>query len=796
MAASVKKTTNKKKKKKNENNMPLVNTRAVRVVFGLFFGILCVFTVISLISYVFTWAKDQSLISNPNVIQNSFEAHNSGGKVGFLWADFLISKLFGIGAFIIPVFLGAVSVYCLRIKKVNLIRFFFIILSGAIVFSVLFSYIFSFTSLDSMFGKGAGGSYGYFVNQWLCAMLGNVGAGGVLLLVLFIWFTLLSKKVAIKFDNILFKTFHSRDESDNQDIKSETEQMEDIRPDISEIVEETAEESNDELIIETEDNEKIETIEQKKATDVRDKEVELVVEKDDNDFFANLSEDEKARLFDPRLDLPSYKQPPLSLLEDYREQWYEVSRDELDKNRIKIVNALANYKIKVDRIVAKMGPTVTLYKIKLADGVRIAQVKRLEEDIALSLAAKGVRVITLTDAIGIEVANEKPSIVALKSVLNSPKFKAADMELPIALGITVTNEPFFIDLEKMPHLLIAGATGMGKSVGLNAIIASLLYTKHPSEMKFVMVDPKKVELSLYYKIEKHFLAMLPDADKAIITDTQKVIFTLKSLCQEMEHRYDLLEMADVRKIREYNEKFLSRRLNPNKGHSFLPYIVVVIDEFADLLITAGREIEEPIARLAQKARAVGIHLVIATQRPTTDVITGTIKANFNSRIAFKVNSMVDSKTILDQTGANRLIGRGDMLVISPGSDMTRVQCALIDTQEIKNLTNYIGSQRGYSHAFYLPEYVDNDSAEGIGEVDLRKRDKLFEDAAKIVVQYQQGSTSLIQRKLNIGYARSGRIIDQLEAAGIVGPFGGSKARSVLVSDFDSLDKIITSLDHY
>ena len=502
-----------------------------------------------------------------------------------------------------------------------------------------------------------------------------------------------------------------------------------------------------------------------------------------------------ARLYDPRLDLPKYKFPPMSILNDYRDKWYEVSRDELEKNKQRIVNALANYKIKVVGITAKMGPTVTLYKIHLADGIKIAQVRRLEEDIALSLGAKGVRVVTLLDSVGIEVPNEKASVVALKSILNSQQFQDANMELPLAMGITVTNEPFFIDLAKMPHLLVAGATGMGKSVGLNCIIASLLYTKHPAEMKLVLVDPKKVELSLYSKLEKHFLAMLPDGEEAIITDTKKVVETLKSLCIEMDNRYDLLKKADVRQLKEYNKKFLDRKLNPEHGHQFLPYIVVIIDEFADLLMTAGREVEEPIARLAQKARAVGIHLVIATQRPTTDIITGTIKANFNSRIAFKVNSMVDSRTILDSPGANRLIGRGDMLVLHPGADLTRVQCALIDTPEIIDMTKYIADQRGYSHAFYLPEYVDESEDGGTNDVDLRKRDKLFEEAAKIVVQYQQGSTSLIQRKLEIGYNRAGRLIDQLEAAGIVGPFEGSKARSVLISDFDTLDRKLESLDH-
>jgi len=470
--------------------------------------------------------------------------------------------------------------------------------------------------------------------------------------------------------------------------------------------------------------------------------------------------------------------------------------EELEKNKTKIVTVLGHYKIKVVAITAKMGPTVTLYKIHLADGMKISQVRSREEDIALSLGAKGVRVVTLIDSVGIEVANENPSLVPLKSILNDPKFKSTNMELPLAMGITVTNEPFFLDLAKMPHLLIAGATGMGKSVGLNCIITSLLYTKHPAELKFVMVDPKKVELSPYSKLDKHFLAKISDESEAIITDTRKVVNTLKSLCIEMEDRYDLLKMADLRHIRDYNNKFLNRRLNPQKGHKFLPYIVVVIDEFADLLVTAGKEIEEPIARLAQQARAVGIHLVIATQRPTTDIITGTIKANFNSRIAYKVNASIDSRTILDTTGANRLIGRGDMLVMYPGEDIVRVQCAFVDAHEILAVTSEISSQQGYDHEFYLPEVSDEEESSGGNDygVNLKNRDALFEDAAKIVVMSQQGSTSLIQRKLEIGYARAGRIIDQLEAAGIVGPFGGSKARDVLVSDLATLDIILETLD--
>ncbi|PKO98533.1 MAG: cell division protein FtsK [Bacteroidetes bacterium HGW-Bacteroidetes-8] len=532
--------------------------------------------------------------------------------------------------------------------------------------------------------------------------------------------------------------------------------------------------------------------------------LELIGEDDDldsgveeEDFLKDIPKSTLETLFDPRLDLPNYKVPVLSLLDDYKDKIYKVPQDELEKNNRKIVKTLSDYKISIERIFARTGPTVTLYEIVPSAGVRISQIKRLEDDIALSLAARGVRIIAPipgTNAVGIEVANDKPSIVPMKSLLEDPKFRNSKFELPIVIGRTISNEAMCFDLAKMPHLLVAGATGQGKSVGLNAIITSLLYTKHPSELKLVLIDPKKVELSLYSKIERHFLAKLPDSDDAIITDTQKVVYTLKSLTIEMDSRYDLLKLAHVRTIKEYNEKFLSRRLNPLKGHRYMHFIVVVIDEFADLLMTAGREIEEPIVRLAQLARAIGIHLVIATQRPTTNIITGLIKANFPARIAFRVISNIDSRTILESTGANQLVGRGDML-ISVSGELTRVQCAFIDTVEVERITEFIGSQQGYASAHYLPEYTGEEGdVSAAGEVDLGKRDKLFDEAAKLVVQYQQGSTSLIQRRMNLGYNRAGRIMDQLEAAGIVGPSEGSKARQVHITDFRSLDKILASLD--
>lgn len=824
-----------KKKQQVPEKEPSQNGRIVRIVCGVVFAILAIYTLTALISYCFTWDEDRSLATNPEMFSTDQSVENAGGKLGFVWAEFLVSKLFGFGAFTIPLFLLAVSAFCLRIKRVNLVRAAILSLIGAIVFSVLFSYVFAFFDGSRVLGNGPGGAYGHYACEWLCNMLGSLGAGCVIFLALMLWGILLNRKVAFWFDDaILFTSTlpertinalsgdrrHGDDMEEDADTGIETDADAGVEietdesdgqdgplngPDETEIPDGAPDDLDDmDAIVEmpeTPDETDGQVVIQPTGVHasgiIPPEDVELVVDESENDFLSNLSEDEKSRIYDPRLDLPKYKLPSLSILEDYRDKWYEVSRDELEKNKQRIVNALANYKIGVVGITAKMGPTVTLYKIHLAEGIKVAQVRRLEEDIAISLGAKGVRVVTLLDSVGIEVPNEKASVVALKAVLNSPQFKDAKLQLPLALGITVTNEPFFLDLAKMPHLLVAGATGQGKSVGLNCILASLLFTKHPAELKLVLVDPKKVELSLYNKIDKHFLAMLPDGDEAILTETKKVVYTLKSLCIEMDARYDLLKLADVRQIKDYNEKFLNRRLNPLKGHKYLPFIVVVIDEFADLLATAGREIEEPIARLAQKARAVGIHLVIATQRPTTDIITGTIKANFNARIAFRVNTSIDSKTIIDTPGANSLIGRGDMLVLAPGEDLKRVQCALIDTPEIIELNKCISDQRGYSSPFYLPEYVDESEEAGgdTGEVDLRKRDKLFEEAAKIVVQYQQGSTSLLQRKLNLGYNRAGRIIDQLESAGIVGPYEGSKARAVLITDFDSLDRKLESLDH-
>lgn len=799
MAKSDKKKVNKKKESIGSEE----TARVIRVAAGIFFLFLTFYTLYSLVSLFFTWNEDQSLSFNPSFVSNDVSAANGAGKIGWRWSDFLFSKVFGVGAFILPVFFGAVSIVCFRIRKVNLLRIFIVTMFGAVIFSVAGDYLFELFSDEPLLGVGAGGSYGHYANEFVCRMLGVSGAGLSYLLVVFLYACLISPKVAKALDDLIYGVSHKKRKE--EEVPAD-KMVEEVAPGADTVDGQESEEESvpvDKPEIEVEPDEyytplqaaehlePLEAEERPKAPESPE-EVQLTIE--EGSTVDTLSDDQWRNLYDPRLDLPSFQTPPMSILYDYQDKIYTVSREELERNKQRIVNALDSYKIKVVGISAKMGPTVTLYKIHLADGVKVAQVRNLEEDIAISLGAKGVRVVTLLDSVGIEVANERPSVVAFKAILNTQQFHDLKMELPLALGVTVTNEPFFIDLAKMPHLLVAGATGMGKSVGLNVILSSLLFTKHPAEMKLVLVDPKKVELSLYEKLDKHYLAMLPDGDEAIITDTKKVVNTLKSLCIEMEDRYALLKLAGVRQIKEYNEKFLQRRLNPNKGHKFLPYIVVAIDEFADLLMTAGREIEEPIARLAQKARAIGIHLVIATQRPTTNIITGTIKANFNSRIAFKVSSSVDSKVIIDAVGANRLIGRGDMLVSYPGADLTRVQCALIDTPEIEAMVKFISEQKGYDSVFPLPEYVDENDAEANDTIDLRRRDQLFDECAKIVVQFQQGSTSMIQRKLGIGYARAGRIMDQLEAAGIVGPQEGSKARNVLVTDFDSLDRILASMN--
>ena len=669
-----------------------MHNRNVRFVLGLVFALLAVFTLVSIVSYLFTWAEDQSLLSDDGIYSNAVTAENTGGKAGFLFANLLVSRWFGLGAFVIPFFFAGVSVYCFKKEKVRLLRLFFLSLMGCIVLSALFSYIFSFTSAKSMFGDGAGGSYGYYVNEWLVSMTGAFGTACIILVFLVLWVILLNHKIVDKITSLFDSLFSKRGkfdvdavpedggtdagEDDVDEDGGDDEGSDDEDEDGENDDEENGDEEGDEGNEPDEEGPELEVIppvvpverpEDKDADtpagpDVPDSDIPPVevIGGDPTDFSTGLSDEQWKTRYDPRLSLSNYRMPDLSLLKDYSDQIHEVSREELERNNRLIVSTLKDFKISISKISARVGPTVTLYEVVPAPGVRVAQIVRLEDDIARSLAARGVRVVMLTgtNAIGIEVANDKPSIVSMRSILSDPKFNAAKYDLPVVIGRTISNEAYSFDLAKMPHLLVAGATGQGKSVGLNAIITSLLYKKHPAELKFVLVDPKKVELSLYAPLEKHYLAKMPDSEDAIITDTKRVVYTLRSLCKLMDHRYDLLKAASVRNIKEYNEKFLSRKLNPYKGHEFMPYIVVIIDEFADLLMTAGREVEEPIARLAQLARAIGIHLVIATQRPTTNIITGTIKANFPARVAFRVISSVDSKTILDQTGANQLIGRG------------------------------------------------------------------------------------------------------------------------------------------
>ncbi len=803
-------TKKKKKKKDKGKSQPrkkptlfakidkALSNETFRFVMGLFFSLVSLLSLISIISFLFTWADDQSLIGD-SMITDSF-ARNQVGRLGHRWANLLVSELFGLGAFIVPLFFAGVACICFRKKlRFSFFRMLVLSLSGAVLFSAIFSFVFSFTPAKHIFGEGAGGAYGYYINEEMVGALGYIGTAAILLFLLILWLIMFNTafvdriKAFMDFLNDKITSVRKTDDAGGEGDMAGDGKYED--PDGQEDEDEGEDENDDETDDEEDgDKEEMPEFDIIGGDDIPEKREEPPVNVIPT-APVDSGEDWEAR-YDPRLSLSHYRMPDTSLLKDYPSN-LDVTREELEKNNKKIVSTLKDYKIGVSKISARIGPTVTLYEVVPAPGVRVSQIKRLEEDIAISLAALGVRVVTIpgSNAVGIEVANEKQSIVSMKSLLNDPKFKECQYDLPVVIGRTISNEAKFFDLAKMPHLLVAGATGQGKSVGLNTIIASLIFRKHPSELKFVLVDPKKVELSLYAPLEKHYLAKLPDADEPIITNTKSVVYTLKSLCILMDRRYDLLKAASVRDIKSYNEKFLSRKLNPLNGHEFMPYIVVIIDEFADLLITAGRDVEEPIARLAQLARAVGIHLVIATQRPTTNIITGTIKANFPARIAFKVISGVDSKTILDQTGANRLVGRGDMLISTSSSEPVRVQCAFIDTCEVEELTRYVSSQQGFCSAFLLPEYDGEDNSgggvskgAGSGEVD-----DLFKEAARLIVREQVGSTSLIQRKMNLGYPRAGKIMDQLENYGIVGPSEGSKPRQVRVSSLEMLEDLLDTI---
>jgi DNA segregation ATPase FtsK/SpoIIIE, S-DNA-T family len=774
----------------------LVNNEKLTKSIGLILLITSAFLLLSFSSFLFTWEVDQNLINN-HWNNPEIRVENWGAKLGAYLSHQFIFNGFGVSSFLF-IFLTFILGFR-TLFKTNIVP-----LGSAFKYST-FAIVWSSVALGYVFPNMPilGGAFGFQTTLWLSSFIGSLGV------ILFLALTMLLFLV-VNF-NISFNLFTKKSDDDKDEIVP------------------IAEESllNNEVVSKSDDNnvenkiteEPVINTEFPPITEPTDESISLSTEtpeeepknEDDIEFSVEetesndetLSDDEvdsKAEDFgeyDPTLDLSSYQMPSIELLKDFGETQKTVSPEELEANKNRILNTLENYNIKISSIKATIGPTVTMYEIVPAAGVRISKIKNLEDDIALSLAALGIRIIAPIPGkgtIGIEVPNRDPEIVSMKTSIASDKFQNAKMELPVVLGKTITNETFVFDLAKMPHLLMAGATGQGKSVGLNAVLTSLLYKKHPSQLKFVLVDPKKVELTLYNKIERHYLAKLPDTEEAIITDNQKVINTLNSLCIEMDQRYELLKNAMVRNIVEYNTKFVARKLNPEDGHKFLPYIVLVIDEFADLIMTAGKEVETPIARLAQLARAIGIHLIIATQRPSANIITGIIKANFPGRIAFRVTSGIDSRTILDSSGADQLIGRGDML-ISQGNDLVRVQCAFVDTPEVERICEFIGEQRGYPEVFTLPEYVGESASGGSGTFDGEDRDVLFDDAARMLVQHQQGSASLLQRKMKIGYNRAGRLIDQMEEAGIIGPFEGSKARQVLISDLDTLEQFLKDLSN-
>lgn len=799
----------KKAKIPAEKKPSFLKDERVKFVIGILITGFAVYLLIAFISYLFNWKADQTAL-NSILPGNGEPAKNMSGKLGNWFASFFIGKGFGIGSFFIPLIIGSIGLHLLRLPKIRIWKLIIVFTFAAIILSLLLGFIFK----PGYLGEGGpGGKHGYEITRWLNEFMGKPGTGILLVFITitYLVFALNVSPSAFGLKPLLF--FRRKKEETGIEAEAGNEG---VTGDLDEETDnDTGHENPDSgfRVIKTTDTEETEEPAEENSPVFTGGSIIHDFENDDQYSAPDaegipinitkaeatdlLTEEEVQKImenYDPRLDLPRYKFPPVSLLTEHKSA-SAFDNAEVIENKDNIIKTLGDHKIPIKHISATVGPTVTLYEVVPERGVRLAKIKSLENDIALNLSALGIRIIAPIPGrgtVGIEVPNKKPEMVSMRSLISSKLFQETKYDLALALGRTITNDPYIVDLTKMPHLLVAGATGQGKSVGINAIITSLLYKKHPAEVKFVLIDPKRVELPLYTKIERHFLAKLPGEEDAIITDTQKVINTLNSLCIEMDNRLELLKMAQSRNIKEYNEKFISRRLNPEKGHKFMPYIVLIIDEFADLIMTAGREIEGPIGRLAQLARAIGIHLIISTQRPSTNIITGFIKANFPTRIAFRVFSSVDSRTILDATGADRLVGRGDMLV-SSGNEPVRVQCAFIDTPEIEELTEFIGSQQGYPDAMHLPEYID-DSESGLQDVDLRKRDSMFDEAAKLVVQHQQGSTSLIQRKLSIGYNRAGRIIDQLEAAGIVGPFEGSKARDVLVSDMMVLEQILKRLD--
>ncbi|MDR3267921.1 MAG: DNA translocase FtsK [Tannerella sp.] len=827
-----KKTTKKKRPENNdiedilESISVFFTNERVRFLIGLILIFLVIYVSIASISFFFTGGEDQNAVvhtSTKDLLINRGQVNNWAGVRGAYVAELLMNRCFGISSFFILFFLGSLGVKWMGICRMSLLKR-FLLCSAMLLWSAVFL---SFTFLKSYEDTFLylGGEQGFYLSDLLIKNLGKTGtillliAGFLIIAVClsnkvipllrkffsFSWSQKWKRKWQWKWKWPAWKTKAGTadrkavdDEEDTEDDKEGME--EDVpeedeehhgtttpedrpwvthvpagdkgKPDIEFII--NVPTGDDEMGYETAGNDLPPVVRPKATTN------------NDNEPY-----DESAMGdYDPRLDLSSYRFPPLDLLKKYDQGQNQINKEEQTDNQKRIKQTLEDFGINISSINATVGPTLTLYEVVPAVGVRISKIRNLEDDIALSLSALGIRIIAPMPGkgtIGIEVPNKDAQIVSMHSLIASRKFNECKYDLPVALGRTITNDVFMFDLCKAPHLLMAGATGQGKSVGLNAIITSLLYKKHPAELKFVMVDPKMVEFSIYEAIERHYLAKLPDEDKAIITDYTKVVYTLNSLCKEMDDRYELLTKAHVRNIKEYNEKFINRRLNPEKGHRFMPYIVVVIDEFGDLIMMAGKDIEMPIARIAQKARAIGIHMIIATQRPTTTIITGNIKANFPARVAFRVTTMVDSRTILDSKGANQLIGRGDLL-FSQGSEMTRVQCAFVDTPEIQNVVSYIGQQAGYQRAYGLPEYLPEGEDKMPGNLDLSDRDPLFDEAARLIVIQQQGSTSLIQRKFSIGYNRAGRLMDQLERAGIVGPVEGSKARQVLIPDEYTLEQ--------
>jgi S-DNA-T family DNA segregation ATPase FtsK/SpoIIIE len=747
--------------------------RRRQILLGSFLILLGFLLTVSFISFLFHNQSDQSTLEV--FFEKEIPSKNLLNKVGASVSHFFIYQLFGIATFLLPYLMGYTG-YLLffdRNKKQLLNHW-----SWAFLYLMCLSVFFGFYHMD---GPLLGGLVGFEMNSFLVAYLGTVGVGGLLifsLVVILVFQWQLTPEKVILFVRSLFE-------------KEESPASIGIENSLDLEIDDFVETSSPPPIVP-----KSEPLVVEKTAEEEEVTMEVESYKEEESLTDNLAQSlvEKHGFFDPKLELSKYRFPVNDLLKDYGESSITIDQEELELNKNKIVDTLKNYNIGISKIKATVGPTVTLYEIVPEAGIRISKIKNLEDDIALSLSALGIRIIAPIPGkgtIGIEVPNQKPSIVSMRSVIASNKFQTAEMELPIALGKNISNETFVVDLTKMPHLLMAGATGQGKSVGLNAVLTSLLYKKHPAEIKFVLVDPKKVELNIYNKIERHYLAKLPDTEEAIITDNTKVIHTLNSLCIEMDNRYELLKNGMCRNLKEYNQKYRERKLNPEDGHSFLPYIVLVVDEFADLIMTAGKEVETPIARLAQLARAVGIHLIIATQRPSVNVITGIIKANFPARIAFRVTSKIDSRTILDSGGADQLIGRGDMLY-TQGNELTRIQCAFVDTPEVQKISDYIGSQMGYANAYILPEYVEENAS--TLDLDPSDRDDLFREAAEVIVTAQQGSASLLQRKLKLGYNRAGRIIDQMEVAGIVGPFEGSKARQVLISDLIALDALLNSED--